>query len=248
MEQLLEETYRAEREHFWFKGFRQFITPLVDEALAGRPAARLLDCGCGTGANLDLFRSRCQAFGFDLTPGGLRFARTHGGLRVARASITHVPFAPATFDVVTSFDVLQCVTEAQETLAMASMARVLKPGGAMVLNVAALDMLSGSHAVLSEEVRRYTKPLMRQALSRAGLVPERLTYTNFSLFPLMLATRSWQRLRGAARPEALTAEISVPSAPVNTALTAVLSLEARALRFTNLPFGSSLLVLARKPA
>jgi len=118
----------------------------------------------------------------------------------------------------------------------------------MVLNVAALDMLSGSHAVLSGEVRRYTKPLMRQALSRAGLVPERLTYTNFSLFPLMLATRSWQRLRGAARPEALTAEISVPSPPVNTALTAVLSLEARALRFTNLPFGSSLLVLARKPA
>ena len=91
---------------------------------------------------------------------------------------------------------------------MASMARVLKPGGALILNVAALEILSGSHAVLSEEVRRYTKPLMRQALSRAGLVPERITYTNFSLFPLMLATRSWQRLRGAARPDALTSEIT----------------------------------------
>jgi ubiquinone/menaquinone biosynthesis C-methylase UbiE len=248
MEQLLEETYRAEREHFWFKGFRQFITPLVDEALAGRRDARLLDCGCGTGTNLDLFRGRCQAFGFDLTPGGLRFARTHGGLRVARASITHVPYAPATFDVVTSFDVFQCLTEAQETLALASMARVLKPGGAMVLNVAALEILSGSHAVLSEEVRRYTKPLLRQALTRAGLAVERLTYTNFSLFPLMLATRSWQRFRGAARADALTSEITVPSAPVNTALTAVLSLEARALRLANLPIGSSLLVLARKPA
>ena len=53
MEQLLEETYRAEREHFWFKGFRQFIAPLVDQALAGRPDARLLDCGCGTGTNLE---------------------------------------------------------------------------------------------------------------------------------------------------------------------------------------------------
>ena len=248
MEQLLEETYRAEREHFWFKGFRQFITPLVDEALAGRRDARLLDCGCGTGTNLDLFRTRCRAFGFDLTPGGLRYARTHGGLRVARASITDVPFTAATFDVVTSFDVFQCLTEAQETQALASMARVLKPGGAMVLNVAALEILSGSHAVLSEEVRRYTKPLLRQALTRAGLVVERLTYTNFSLFPLMLASRAWQRLRGAARPDALTAEITVPSAPVNAALTAVLSLEARALSLTNLPIGSSLLVLARKPA
>ena len=248
MEQLLEETYRAERDHFWFKGFRQFIAPLVDQALAGRPDPRLLDCGCGTGTNLSLFRSRCDAFGFDLTPGGLRFARTHGGLRVARASITHVPFAASTFDVVTSFDVLQCLTEAQETLAMAGMARVLKPGGTMILNLAALEILRGSHAVLAEEVRRYTKPLVRQALSRAGLVAERITYTNFSLFPLMLATRSWQRLRGADRPEALTAEITVPSAPVNDALTAVLSLEARALRLTDFPFGSSLLVLARKPA
>ena len=106
----------------------------------------------------------------------------------------------------------------------------------------------GSHAVLAEEVRRYTKPLVRQALSRAGLVVERLTYTNFSLFPLMLATRTWQRFRGAARPEALTSEITVPAPPVNRALTAILSFEARAVRLTNLPIGSSLLVLARKPA
>jgi ubiquinone/menaquinone biosynthesis C-methylase UbiE len=247
-EQLLEETFRAEREHFWFKGFRQFITPVVDQALAGRPQARLLDCGCGTGANLTLFRDRTDAYGFDLTPGGLGFARRQGGLRVVRASITHVPFAPAAFDVVTSFDVLQCLTEAQETQAMAGMARVLKPGGALVLNVAALDVLSGSHAVLSQEVRRYTKPLMQRALGRAGLVAERLTYTNFSLFPIMLLTRWWQRLRGADRPEAITREITVPSAPVNGALTALLSLEARALRLTDLPVGSSLLVLARKPA
>ncbi len=248
MEQLLEETYRAEREHFWFKGFRQFIAPLVDQALAGRRDARLLDCGCGTGTNLSLFRPRCDAFGFDLTPGGLRFARTHGGLRVSRASITHVPFAASTFDVVTSFDVLQCLTKAQETQAMAGMARVLKPGGAMILNLAALEILRGSHAVLAEEVRRYTKPLVRQALARAGLVAERITYTNFSLFPVMLTTRAWQRFRGADRPETLTAEISVPSSLVNNALAAVLSLEARALRLTDLPFGSSLLVLARKPA
>jgi ubiquinone/menaquinone biosynthesis C-methylase UbiE len=248
MEQLLDETFRAERDHFWFKGFRQFITPLVDRALAGRPEARLLDCGCGTGTNLNTFRTRADAFGFDLTPGGLRYARTHGGLRVARASITDVPFASASFDVVTSFDVLQCLTEAQETRAMAGMARVLKPGGAMILNLSALELLRGSHSVLAEEVRRYDKPMVRQALARAGLVPERLTYTNFSLFPLMLATRWWQRQRGADRPEVIVEDMTVPSSPVNATLAAILSLEARALRVTNLPVGSSILVFARKPA
>ena len=248
MEHLLDETYRAEREHFWFKGFRQFIAPLLDRALAGRPNARLLDCGCGTGTNLSLLRSRSDAFGFDLTPGGLRYARTHGGLRVARASITDVPFKASTFDVVTSFDVLQCLTEEQETRAMAGMARVLKPGGAIVLNLAALEILRGSHAVLAEEVRRYDKPMVRRALSRAGLVPERITYTNFSLFPLMLATRWWQRVRGADRPDVIVEDIRVPSPPVNALFTGILSLEARALRLTDFPAGSSLLVFARKPA
>ena len=248
MEHLLDETFRAERDHFWFKGFRQFIAPLVDHALAGRPDARLLDCGCGTGTNLSTFRTRADAFGFDLTPGGLRYARGHGGLRVARASITDIPFAAGAFDVVTSFDVLQCLTEAQETRAVAGMARVLKPGGALILNLAALEILRGSHSVLAEEVRRYSKPLVRQALTRAGLVAERITYTNFSLFPLMLATRWWQRVRGAARPEVIVEDIAVPSAPVNAALTAILSLEARALRIADLPVGSSILVVARKPA
>jgi len=167
---------------------------------------------------------------------------------VARASITDVPFKASTFDVVTSFDVLQCLTEEQETRAMAGMARVLKPGGAMVLNLAALEILRGSHAVLAEEVRRYDKPMVRRALSRAGLVPERITYTNFSLFPLMLATRWWQRVRGADRPDVIVEDIRVPSPPVNALFTGILSLEARALRLTDFPAGSSLLVFARKPA
>ena len=247
MDRGLELTGEAEATHFWFRGFRLFVGAALEDAIAGRRDLRLMDCGCGTGYNLRLLEPYGDVFAFDLTRTGVQ--RTHArGKPVVRADITRIPFASRTFDVVTSFDVLQCVTEAQETLAMASMARVLKPGGALILNVAALEILSGSHAVLSEEVRRYTKPLMRQALSRAGLVPERITYTNFSLFPVMLATRAWQRLRGAARPDALTAEITVPSAPINTALTAVLSLEARAVRLTNLPIGSSLLVLARKPA
>jgi hypothetical protein len=100
--------------------------------------------------------------------------------------------------------------------------------------------------VLAEEVRRYTRPLVRQALDRAGLVPVRMTYTNFAIFPLMLVTRTWERWRGATNG-ALPSDLRVPSAPVNATLAALLSIEARALRVTNMPIGSSLLVLARKP-
>ena len=77
-------------------------------------------------------------------------------------------------------------------------------------------------------------------------MPVRITYTNFSIFPVMLLTRVWQRWRGATNGP-LSADIRVPSVPVNATFAALLALEARALRVTNMPVGSSILVLARKP-
>ena len=55
VDDLLRATARAEERHFWFRGFRWFVRPLIDQALRGRVRPRILDCGCGTGANLALF-------------------------------------------------------------------------------------------------------------------------------------------------------------------------------------------------
>ena len=53
MDQLLQATALAERDHFWFKGFRRFMAPLLAEAVRSRQSPRILDCGCGTGRNLE---------------------------------------------------------------------------------------------------------------------------------------------------------------------------------------------------
>jgi ubiquinone/menaquinone biosynthesis C-methylase UbiE len=67
-------------------------------------------------------------------------AGRHG---LVQATAAAVPFADATFDVVTSFDMLQVLPDAVEANAIAEMARVLKPGGALVVNVAAMRVLHG---------------------------------------------------------------------------------------------------------
>jgi len=247
VDRLLELTYRAEQSHFWFRGFRQYMKPALARATAGVTAARILDCGCGTGSNLEMLRPYGKAVGFDLTRIGTEFAKSHGH-RVAQASISDIPFRTAHFDLVTSFDVFQVLPDAVEQSAIVEMARVLKPGGWMLLHVAALPILYGKHSALSEETRRYTASTLRTLVAGAGFKIERLTYDQFSLLPMMLPVRIWHRL--TAKDGVVAAgegEITVPVAPVNAALTALVSLEALALRAINMPIGGSLMCLAKKP-
>jgi SAM-dependent methyltransferase len=248
VDRLLELTYRAEQSHFWFRGFRQYMKPVIVRATAGIRSPRILDCGCGTGSNLEMLRPHGRAIGFDLTRIGTEFAKSHGHL-VAQASIGEIPFKSGVFDFVTSFDVFQVLPDEVEQSAIREMARVLKPGGSILLHVAALQVLHGKHSVLSEEKRRYTPARLRALVAGAGLQIERLTFDHFSLLPLMLPVRMWHRL--TAKDGVVAAgegEITVPTAPVNAALTALVSLEALALRAVDMPIGSSLMCLARKPA
>ena len=243
MDRLLEATARAERDHFWFRGFRRFIEPLVAEA-AGNGRPDILDCGCGTGNNLLMLRRYGRAYGIDLTWAGLQYARGRGEQSVARATVGDLPFAAERFGIVTSFDVLYSLDDEVERRAIAEMFRVLRPGGRVIVNVAALDALRGNHSVLSAEIRRYSRGDLRRRLEAAGFRVTHSSYTNFSILPLVAAVRLKQRLSGHVESND---EISVPSAPVNGMLAGLLALEAAALRVINMPLGSSLVAVAVKP-
>lgn len=247
MDRLLELTFHAEQSHFWFRGFRRFVTPWLVAAANGRSDLRLLDCGCGTGANLTLLGRHGRAFGFDLTMRGLELGRQQQRTRIARASIGAIPHPDSTFDVVTSFDVLYGLPDEIEQAAAREIARVLKPGGAAVVSTAAFESLRGAHGTFANEVRRYTRSSLAELLTRHGLHVERTAYTHATLFPLIYAVRAWQRWRGGGTAAPSEAEISVPSWPVNTALTAALVVESWAQRVVSMPFGSSVICLARKP-
>jgi SAM-dependent methyltransferase len=246
MDALLEATARAEREHFWFRGFRRFVRPLLDRAAAGRTGLRTLDCGCGTGNNLPMLRAYGRAVGIDLTFSGLAYARRQGERLVARASALTLPFSDDTFDIVTSFDVIYAFDDRQAAQALGEMHRVVRPGGHLVLNVAALPALRGNHSILGGEVQRYTRTSLRRHLEAAGFAVVRLTYTNAAILPIVAGVRFAQRLRQGEH-QLSDVEMTVPIAPVNLALSGLLAIESIALRAVDMPLGSSLLTLAKKP-
>ncbi|MEO8071439.1 MAG: class I SAM-dependent methyltransferase [Acidobacteriota bacterium] len=248
MERMLEATARAEDLHFWFRGLRRTSRLLLDGAIAraraGRPLRQIVDCGSGTGRNLDWLSAYGRTVGVELSPVGLRVGRSKRRPMV-QASVTALPFADATADLATSFDVLYCLEDDSERRALREMWRILTPGGLALVNVAALDILHGSHSTLTHEVRRYTPARLRARLEDAGFRIERMSFTNLTAFPPALVVRGLERLTGKAA-EASESDLRVPMRPINLALDVALTVEAVAMRVVNLPIGTSVMAVAQK--
>jgi SAM-dependent methyltransferase len=245
MERMLEATAKAEDTHYWFRGLRRHARRLLDRAVGGRALSLVVDCGAGTGRNLEWLGDFGPAIGVELTPVALEVGRARGR-RLVRGTVTALPIADASADLATSFDVLYCLDDESEARALAEMWRVLRPGGLALVNVAALDVLRGAHSTLTHEVRRYTRRRLAGRLERAGFVVERLTFTNMCLFPPAFVHRALERLTGRAS-EPSDADLRVPPAAVNAALNALLTGESLVLAAANLPIGTSLMAVARKP-
>lgn len=246
MDRLLAATASAEDRHFWFLGLRRFARVMLDRALPAARPLRIVDCGAGTGRNLDWLSEYGWAMGVELSPTGLAIGRRHGR-RLVRGNVAALPCPSASFDLATSFDVIYSLDDETERRAFEEMHRVLKPGGIALFNAAALDILTGSHATLANERRRYTAARLRTKLTQAGFDIVRVSYTNTSTLPITLGVRLMQRATGH-HAEAAETELAVPAAPVNTLLAGMLRLEAAVMRVASLPVGSSVMCVARKRA
>lgn len=245
LSKLMAATANAEDRHFWFKGLRRNARMMLRQAGVAPGLSMIIDCGAGTGRNLDWLSEFGPAVGLDLTPLAIEIGRRRGR-RLARGSVMELPFPSGIADLATSFDVLYCMNPENEAKTLREMWRILKPGGVALVNTAALDMLRGSHSTLSHEVHRYTPRELAASLAAAGFAVERVTFTNMCLFPPVLAVRGLQQLTGrAAKPS--DSDLDVPAAPINTGFDVLLAAEARLLSAVNLPIGTSVMAIARKP-
>jgi SAM-dependent methyltransferase len=237
--------YEAEESQWWYAGQRAIATALLEPALLARPRERalLLDAGCGTGFNLIALSRLGAATGIDLAPEALAFCRERG-VRVIRASLLVLPFSDRTFDVVTSFDVIYHAWVEDDRAAVSEMARVVRPGGLLLVRVPALRALSGAHDVEVQSRHRYTRGELVALLERCGLRVERATYCNSLLFPLLFARRTLDRLLHREG-----SDVGFLPAPLEWTFKTALLAEAALVRAgLSFPIGASVLALARKPA
>lgn len=235
--------YQVEESHWWYQGM-ETITRAVLNRWIHFPTPKILDAGCGTGAAMTTYLAEYgNVTGVDLYPQALEFCRKRNAPRLARASVLNLPFAPASFDLVTSFDVLYERAVSSEVTALREFFRVLTPNGHILLRLPAYDWLRGQHDKSVHTNRRYTKKLVKELLEESGFTVEHLSYANTLLFPLVVMKRLSERI---FPPKDNRSDLALNAGAFNSILKHILGSEAPIAAYIGLPYGLSVIAVGRK--
>lgn len=236
---------RAVEDHYWwYQALREHVLDSI-----GRRGGiiSVLDAGCGSGGMLAALRKKfpdAELTGVDESQHALGLvAAREVGAHLLAASVHELPFPGEAFDFVLSLDVWSHAG-VNDALAAHEAHRVLRPGGKLILNLAAFESLKGAHDCAVDVDRRYTRAQVRAILGGENFEIERLTYWN-ALFAPPIAVLRWLSRRRPAN-EAVRSDFRPLPGFLNSALKNLAALELRASRHLSLPFGTSVFAVARK--
>lgn len=233
---------QQEDSHWWFAARRRIVGSVLDRFLPARRDLVVLDAGCGTGGNFSLLTHYGKVFAFELHLPAREKAAARNLATVEDGSLPNsLPFPDQQFDLITMFDVLEHIKE--DASALAALHTKLNENGLLLLTVPAFPFLWSHHDVQHHHFRRYTRTQLTALLQQNGFTVELCNHFNFWLFPAALAARLVDRLRNPAHA-ALGA--GMPAPWLNNLLTTIMASEHRLVPRFPLPFGVSLIAVARK--
>ena len=201
--------------------------------------ARILDVGCGTGANLEMLSRFGDAEGVDVSDEAIEYCRIKG-LKVRKGIAEELPFEDSAFDLVTALDVVEHLDD--DISGLKELHRVTRSGGHALVFVPAFMWLWGVQDDISHHRIRYTRKQITERLEKAGFTVERATYANLTFFLPILAGRVFMRMTGI-KPES---ENNVNVSALNGLFGKLFGAERHFLKFANLPIGVSIVIVARK--
>jgi SAM-dependent methyltransferase len=242
-------TAEVEARSFWCRTRNRIIGSVIERFTDRSRTLDMLEIGCGIGgvvAGLRRF-DHLRLTASEIYIQALRYARERvPGVQFIQLDATEMPFR-AEFDLVGAFDVLEHIQDDERVISGVSEA--LRPGGLFLVTVPQHKWMWSRLDEIVCHKRRYTRAELLARLRRRGF--EVLFCSSFVtlLFPAMVASRLLARVRpvGADRKEAFASEVTLPPL-ANRVCDRLMHVDELAIRTgVSLPFGGSLLVVARKP-
>jgi len=238
--QAFAEHFDLEDTHWWFRSKRTLVVSLLRRYGAlGGPG---LDVGCGAGGTLAVLGAHGTWVGVDAEPLALALSRRRGLRRLAGGVAEALPFRECTFAACLCLDLLYHRKVGSEVGALRECHRVLRSGGLLVVTDSAFKWLRSAHDGAVHGARRYTRHELVERVRAAGFTPLLASYAYCLVFPAVAAVRLARRGRPAG------SDVFPLPRPLNALLLGVQAVERGLLRLGPLPFGSSVVLVAKKAA
>ena len=240
---LVSELHAIKSRHWWYRGRRTVLSALIRPHLQSIPSGPILDLGSGPGTNRDLLEPIDHSlFALDSEIEALRICQDGRYSAGTLADAVAVPFRERTFALVLAADILEHVGD--DPTVAAEIFRILKPGGLAVVVVPAFKSLWGWQDQVSGHHRRYSPAAIRNRLTNSGLDVVRTTCMNTLLTLPIFAARKLLRLTNLAP----RSENQILPDLLNPILYAIFAAETPIVCHWDIPFGTSVVCLARRPA
>lgn len=237
----------VEPTHFWFVSRNRILGDVLRKYSAA--PANVLEIGCGTGFVLSGIRAvfpLANLNASDIYTKSLGYAaRRAPDAFLFQMDARHIPFHDE-FDLIGAFDVLEHIENDESVLTQ--LWQACKTGGVLALTVPQHRWLWSRMDDFAHHRRRYTRSELVQKLERAGFTVEYTTSFVSLLLPLMLAARLLRKPAGSEMEDQMDAAGLRIGKATNALMSAVMAVERGLIRLgMSLPFGGSLLVIAKKP-
>lgn len=227
-----------DERHWWYRARREVVAALIRRKVQLPMNAQLLEIGCGTGHNLAMLGEFGKVDALEIDQIAREMAEERLGHKVLSSPLPELAGVPDNrYDLVAALDVVEHIPD--DKAALDGIARVMKPGGKLVVTVPAHQWMWSAHDVVNHHQRRYSKSGLMKLIEGSPLKLEAIGYLNSLLFPVALAERLASKVTGKE-----DANLAPPAEPINQALERIFALERRVIGRVPLPPGLSLFAVA----
>ncbi|MEK7633237.1 MAG: class I SAM-dependent methyltransferase [Patescibacteria group bacterium] len=230
--------YEVEDSHFWYQGMRRITKTLLDKYLPKNKQLKILDAGCGTGRNILFLKNYGQVFGIDISQEAIKFCKKRKLTNLKLGNVDKISFKNKSFDVVACFDVLYHKQVKDYKKVIKEFYRILKPGGVLFIRVPAFQFLYGSHDIAVHTKHRFEKEELKILLKNNNFEVLKASYVNCFLFPLAILKRMLDK--------SSVSDVKQINPILNWLFKIPLFFEAVLIKYFDLPFGLSVIIVAKK--
>lgn len=224
-----------EKTHWWHLARLEILKSICDDYIASEN--RILNLGVATGETSLMLNAYGEVLSLEYDKETHDFLKRKKGINAVLGSATDIPFDDNSFDCICCFDVLEHIEN--DDLAVQEIYRCLKPGGVAIITVPAYNFLWSNHDIEMHHFRRYNKFQLNKIFTKYGFLVLKLSYFNFFLFHPIFFYRLFLSKK-KKNYEVFNDGF------INKVLYQIFRFEKLLLRYTNFPYGVSILSILKK--